>query len=229
MTTLTQIVNEIYVPADQPKVIGNYLLDTVIGEGRFACVRAGIHQLAQGQVAVKTLSKFCASRGDTQRCLFFQESKSLRRLQHWNIVRLYETMETKNTYYLVLEVIPGMSLSTLLNKRGTLPENEAQLLIGQLASGVLYMTKSGIVHRSVYFGLSASCVAGQHLRDQCGTPMYAAPEIFGKQPYTGAVDVWSMGVVLCEMVTGIFHMFTDVFRGVVLCGMVTGVLFYVRW
>ena len=50
MTTLSEIVNECYVPADQHKVIGNYLLKEVIGEGRFACVRAGIHQLVQGKV-----------------------------------------------------------------------------------------------------------------------------------------------------------------------------------
>ncbi|XP_039314874.1 MAP/microtubule affinity-regulating kinase 3 isoform X2 [Solenopsis invicta] len=152
-----------------------------------------------------------------------REAKVLSMLQHPSIVRLYETIWCGSMYYLVTELATGGDLCTHIKEQpaGKLDENTARLYARQLVAALKHMHSKGVVHRDlkmenivlqderkeqikiVDFGLSNIYASGDPLRTQCGSPEYAAPELFvvGKR-YGPEVDLWSLGVVLYGMIIG---------------------------
>ncbi|XP_020289378.1 MAP/microtubule affinity-regulating kinase 3-like isoform X2 [Pseudomyrmex gracilis] len=152
-----------------------------------------------------------------------REAKVLSMLQHPSIVRLYETIRCGSVYYLVTELATGGDLCTHIKEQpaGKLDENTARLYARQLVAALKHMHSRGVVHRDlkmenivlqnerkeqikiVDFGLSNVYTNSNLLRTQCGSPEYAAPELFvvGKR-YGPEVDLWSLGVVLYVMVIG---------------------------
>uniref|UniRef100_A0A183INS0 Protein kinase domain-containing protein n=1 Tax=Soboliphyme baturini TaxID=241478 RepID=A0A183INS0_9BILA len=144
----------------------------------------------------------------------------LRRLQHPNIVRLYETYEDKSNYYLVMELVTGGELFDRIVERGTFSEKDASALIRQVLEAVSYMHDNGVVHRDIKpenllyhspakdskiiisdFGLSKTIDSGI-MATACGTPGYVAPEVLAQKPYGKAVDVWSIGVITYILLCG---------------------------
>ncbi|KAG5313686.1 MARK3 kinase, partial [Acromyrmex insinuator] len=152
-----------------------------------------------------------------------REAKVLSMLQHPSIVRLYETIRCGSVYYLVTELATGGDLCTHIKEQpaGKLDENTARLYARQLVAALKHMHSKGVVHRDlkmenivlqderkeqikiVDFGLSNIYTNGDPLRTHCGSPEYAAPELFivGKR-YGPEVDLWSLGVVLYGMTIG---------------------------
>ncbi|XP_029163479.1 hormonally up-regulated neu tumor-associated kinase homolog B-like [Nylanderia fulva] len=152
-----------------------------------------------------------------------REAKVLSMLQHPSIVRLYETIRCGSVYYLVTELATGGDLCTHIKEQpaGKLDENTARLYARQLVAALKHMHSKGVVHRDlkmenivlqderkeqikiVDFGLSNIYASDDPLRTQCGSPEYAAPELFivGKR-YGPEVDLWSLGVVLYGMTIG---------------------------
>ncbi|XP_014483391.1 PREDICTED: MAP/microtubule affinity-regulating kinase 3-like [Dinoponera quadriceps] len=152
-----------------------------------------------------------------------REAKVLSMLQHPSIVRLYETIRSGSVYYLVTELATGGDLCTHIKEQptGKLDENTARLYARQLVAALKHMHSRGVVHRDlkmenivlqderkeqikiVDFGLSNIYTSDDPLRTHCGSPEYAAPELFvvGKR-YGPEVDLWSLGVVLYGMITG---------------------------
>ncbi|XP_036140317.1 MAP/microtubule affinity-regulating kinase 3 [Monomorium pharaonis] len=152
-----------------------------------------------------------------------REAKVLSMLQHPSIVRLYETIWCGSMYYLVTELATGGDLCTHIKEQpaGKLDENTARLYARQLVAALKHMHSKGVVHRDlkmenivlqderkqqikiVDFGLSNVYTSNDPLRTQCGSPEYAAPELFvvGKR-YGPEVDLWSLGVVLYGMTIG---------------------------
>ncbi|KAH0955024.1 hypothetical protein HN011_004290, partial [Eciton burchellii] len=152
-----------------------------------------------------------------------REAKVLSMLQHPSIVRLYETIRCGSVYYLVTELATGGDLCTHIKEQpaGKLDENTARVYARQLVAALKHMHSRGVVHRDlkmenivlqderkqqikiVDFGLSNIYASDDPLRTHCGSPEYAAPELFvvGKR-YGPEVDLWSLGVVLYGMTIG---------------------------
>ncbi|XP_033741281.1 sperm motility kinase Y-like isoform X2 [Pecten maximus] len=207
-----------YIPFDKKKKVGNYILGRTIGEGSFAKVRQGFHVLAREKVAVKVVSKKAILLRDYVRKNVHREAVVLQKLQHPNIVRLFEVMETENTYYIVLDYADGGDFMKYLSGKKFLTEFESRRFLRQLTSAVDHMHRSNIVHRDlklenflldkdlnikiIDFGLSNMFIGETSLSTQCGSPAYAAPEIFSNQKYGSSVDIWSLGVCMHAMLIG---------------------------
>jgi len=149
-----------------------------------------------------------------------RETEILSQLIHPHIARLYEVIETTTAMHLVMEYAESTLLAYVLERNG-LPETEARKFFSQILSAVSYCHKKNIIHRDIKhqnllleknhstklidFGLSNFMEEGKLRSTFCGTPAYAAPEmILGKQYVGPEVDVWSLGVVLYSMITGVF-------------------------
>uniref|UniRef100_A0A8C5NDW3 non-specific serine/threonine protein kinase n=1 Tax=Gouania willdenowi TaxID=441366 RepID=A0A8C5NDW3_GOUWI len=184
----------------QPHV-GNYRLLKTIGKGNFAKVKLARHILTGREVRL------------------FREVRIMKILNHPNIVKLFEVIETERTLYLVMEYASGGEVFDYLVAHGRMKEKEARAKFRQIVSAVQYCHQKHIVHRDLKaenllldadmnikiadFGFSNEFTLGNKLDTFCGSPPYAAPELFQGKKYDGPeVDVWSLGVILYTLVSG---------------------------
>ncbi|XP_070568178.1 serine/threonine-protein kinase MARK1-like [Ptychodera flava] len=200
------------------KKVGGYILGQIIGSGSFARVCKGTHILTEERVAVKVIDKKLVEKREYVKRNLRREAAMLQRLHHPNIIQLYEVLETPNNYYLVLELADGQEFMTYLQDKKRFTERETRKFMRQLTSAVDHMHQADIIHRDIKienllldrdcnlkmidFGLSNMLGPDGFLQTQCGSPAYAAPEIFCNTEYGPAVDVWSMGVNMYAMLTG---------------------------
>ncbi|KAG8753546.1 hypothetical protein FRC12_011500 [Ceratobasidium sp. 428] len=200
---------------------GPYLLLQTLGEGEFGKVKLGLHATWGEEVAVKLIR-----RGNVENALRMskveREIEVLRTINHPNIVRLYDVIETDKYIGIVLEYASGGELFDHILAHRFLRERDACKLFAQLISGVSYIHQKKIVHRDLKlenllldrnrnviitdFGFANRF---EHRPDDlmqtsCGSPCYAAPElVISEGEYVGsAVDIWSCGVILYAMLAG---------------------------
>jgi serine/threonine protein kinase len=150
-----------------------------------------------------------------------KELESWRQLAHPNICRLFEVHETPMAYAFVSEICEGGDLLERINEYGFMAEPEAKTYFRQLVSAVAFCHERGIVHRDLKlenilvdgagqikladFGFAGfyDVLGRKRMYEYCGSPPYAAPEIFMGRPYIGPeIDAWSLGVVLYALCTG---------------------------
>uniref|UniRef100_A0A8C7FL59 non-specific serine/threonine protein kinase n=1 Tax=Oncorhynchus kisutch TaxID=8019 RepID=A0A8C7FL59_ONCKI len=198
--------NSVATTAEETPHIGNYRLLKTIGKGNFAKVKLARHVLT-GKEVTQTHT------------LLFREVRIMKLLNHPNIVKLFEVIETEKTLYLVMEYASGGEVFDYLVAHGRMKEKEARAKFRQIVSAVQYCHQKCIVHRDLKaenllldsdmnikiadFGFSNEFVMGSKLDTFCGSPPYAAPELFQGKKYDGPeVDVWSLGVILYTLVSG---------------------------
>ncbi|KIP11297.1 hypothetical protein PHLGIDRAFT_53040, partial [Phlebiopsis gigantea 11061_1 CR5-6] len=194
------------------RVVGNYTLGKVIGEGAYGKVRMGVHRLTGTRVAIKQIPKEMSAS-------LTREIHHHRQLHHPHLTQLYEVIATENNIWLVTELCSGGELFDYLAEKGRLSEDETRLIFGQLCLAVAYVHEKGIVHRDLKlenvlldehcriklgdFGFTREFDRGVLLETFCGTTGYASPEMLMLEKYLGPeVDIWSLGVILYTLLTG---------------------------
>ncbi|XP_041850232.1 MAP/microtubule affinity-regulating kinase 4 isoform X5 [Melanotaenia boesemani] len=209
--------NSIALCSDEHPHIGNYRLLKTIGKGNFAKVKLARHILTGREVAIKIIDKTQLNPTSLQK--LFREVRIMKTLNHPNIVQLFEVIETEKTLYLVMEYASGGEVFDYLVAHGRMKEKEARAKFRQIVSAVHYCHQKNIVHRDLKaenllldadsnikiadFGFSNEFTEGSKLDTFCGSPPYAAPELFQGKKYDGPeVDIWSLGVILYTLVSG---------------------------
>ncbi|XP_063591741.1 serine/threonine-protein kinase NIM1-like isoform X2 [Penaeus indicus] len=169
------------------------------------------------KVAVKVIDKSKLDQ-KTQRMLA-REIANMDTVAHPNIIRLFEVVETLSRIHLVLEFAPGGELFNRITTEGRLPENDSGKVFTQVLAAVTYLHSLSIIHRDIKaenvflagpgvvklgdFGFSTRVHSlEQQLSTFCGSPPYAAPELYKDESYLGpAVDIWALGVLLFFILT----------------------------
>uniref|UniRef100_A0A8B9L7C9 non-specific serine/threonine protein kinase n=1 Tax=Astyanax mexicanus TaxID=7994 RepID=A0A8B9L7C9_ASTMX len=200
-----------------PVRVGFYDIERTLGKGNFAVVKLAKHRITKSEVAIKIIDKTQLDAANLEK--IYREVEIMKLLDHPHIIKLYQVMETKNMLYLVTEYAKNGEIFDYLASRGRLSEADARRKFWQILSAVEYCHERGIVHRDLKaenllldahmnikiadFGFGNFFRPGEPLATWCGSPPYAAPEVFEGQQYEGPqLDIWSMGVVLYVLVCG---------------------------
>ncbi|XP_046571987.1 hormonally up-regulated neu tumor-associated kinase-like [Haliotis rubra] len=177
------------------------------------------------KVAVKAIPKKLLVQKESARRHFRRQALLSQYVHHPNIIRLYEAMETPNSYYLVLELAERGHFCQYLAQKRCLDENEARKFVSQLVSAVDHMHVSGIVHRDLRldnflldkdlnlkisdFGQGSHPGPGSSQPGQGMSPAYVAPEMFTGKQGGPAADIWSIGVCVFTMLCGKLPFMSD--------------------
>lgn len=205
----------------QPTMLGGrYQVIERLGQGGMATVFRARDLNLQRDVALKVLrDSLITEPGFRDR--FLQEARAAANLSHPNIVTVFDFGQDDDLLYLVMEYVPGTDLKTLMRRQGRLPILEAVDLMIKICSGVGYAHRAGLVHcdlkphnilvtadhqaKITDFGIARALAAidpDEHSAVVWGSPLYFAPEQASGGPPSPASDVYSLGVILFEMITG---------------------------
>jgi len=206
----------------EEKIFNNrYRLDRKLGEGGMALVYCGTDILLRRRVAVKVLREQYAADDEFVR-RFYQEAESAAKLSHPNIVNTYDVGRQDDTYFIVMELVDGPSLAEIIAADGRLPEQVAIDYAAQIASGLAYAHRQGLLHRDIKpanvlvtkddvvklsdFGI-ARAVSQQTMALTkpglvMGSVYYISPEQAQEHDVHETSDLYSLGVVLYQMLTG---------------------------
>ena len=194
---------------------GRYRVEETLGHGGMATVYLAYDEKLRRRVAVKVLAGNLAEENNVRR-RFLREARLAARLSHPNVVQVYDAGETEAHLFIVMEYVPGASLAG----RGKISPEEAVQLVLQACAGLQHAHEAGLVHRDVKpanlllredgvlkiadFGIARAADA-THLTQQgtvLGTAAYLAPEQAAGEEVTTAADIYSLGAVLYELLTG---------------------------
>ncbi len=207
---------------DTPSTIlgGRYEILETLGAGGMAKVYHARDLNLQRQVAIKLLREDFTD-DPAFRVRFLQEARAAANLVHPNIVTVFDFGHESKRYFIVMEFVQGTDLKTLIRRRGRLQVEEAIEILIQVASGVGYAHRAGLIHcdlkphnilvthdgraKITDFGISRALAAidqEEYSEIVWGSPQYFAPEQAAGGPPSPASDVYSLGIVLYEAITG---------------------------
>jgi serine/threonine protein kinase len=202
------------------RTVGNYRLKSLIGRGGTSEVYSAEHALLGGVVAIKLLRPELAD-DSTQAIALVDEGTKVRTIDHPNVVRVLDAGLDPESHgcYLVMEHVAGETLSARLRREGPLPETEVRRLGAELADGVAAAHARGIVHRDLkpanvmlegtrpkivdfgiakHLGTRSAVTTGRMV----GTLAYMAPEQLSSGLIAPCTDIWALGVIVFEALTG---------------------------
>ncbi|XP_011000053.1 PREDICTED: serine/threonine-protein kinase ATG1 [Populus euphratica] len=201
------------------RVVGDYLVGRQIGSGSFSVVWHARHRVHGTEVAIKEIVTNRLSK-KLQESLM-SEIFILKRINHPNIIRLHDIIEAPGRIHIVLEYCKGGDLSMYIQRHGRVPEAIANHFMQQLAAGLQILRDNNLIHRDLKpqnlllstsddnavlkiadFGFARSLQPQGLAETLCGSPLYMAPEIMQLQKYDAKADLWSVGAILFQLVTG---------------------------
>uniref|UniRef100_A0A8B9JU69 non-specific serine/threonine protein kinase n=1 Tax=Astyanax mexicanus TaxID=7994 RepID=A0A8B9JU69_ASTMX len=197
----------------------------LIGHGAFAVVFRGRHKQKHDlEVAVKCINKKNLAKSQS---LLGKEIKILKELKHENIVGLLDFQEISGCVYLVMEYCNGGDLAEYLHSKGSLSEDTIRSFLQQIAAAMSVLRSKGIIHRDLKpqnilltyssgrranpnsicvkladFGFARYLQGNTMAATLCGSPMYMAPEVIMSQNYDAKADLWSVGTIIFQCLTG---------------------------
>jgi serine/threonine-protein kinase len=200
-----------------PSSLGRYLIADRIGEGAMGVVYRARDPVIDRVVALKTIAPQLS--GDALREFnqrFFHEAKSAGRLNHPNIVTIHDAGEADGVAYIAMEHLEGPSLRQVLDDHPPLAVSRVLEIGAQVARGLAYAHEHGVVHSDIKpanvilvngrrpkitdFGIAR--VAGTAGGELAGSPKYMSPEQVRGEALDGRTDIYSLGTVLYELLTG---------------------------
>ena len=198
-------------------ILNEYSIKGTIGKGSFSKVKLGINKLTGQKVAIKILDKK-KIKINSERKRIQRELNIIKKLNHINIIKIFQIKEDTNNIYIIMEYIENNLFFYIINNKN-LSEKESSFYFFQLISGLEFIHSQGIVHRDlkpenilltkkrllkiIDFGLSNYFSKDKLLSTSCGSPSYTAPEILLGKKYDGfASDIWMVGIILFVMVCG---------------------------
>ena len=200
------------------KILGNYILKEELGAGQFGAVYHSYDLKNNDEYAIKTINITKLTKFPQLLSLIQNEITVLSKIDNPNIIRLKESIQKANNYYLVYEYCNGGTLETYISKKKHLSEKEALSFFQQIIHGFKSLFINKVLHRDLkpanillHNGIIKIADFGfcKPLEDQfdltktmVGSPIYMAPEILKGEIYNTKADIWSMGVVLFEMLFG---------------------------
>ncbi|MBI5436856.1 MAG: protein kinase [Nitrosomonadales bacterium] len=201
--------------------LGRYEIIGELGQGAMGIVYKAKDPLIDRVVAIKTISlNLALDEKEEYEARFYQEAKAAGRLSHPNIVTIYDVGKSGDVAYIAMEFLQGRELRDVLNEEPRLPLDQVLDIVVQVAQGLAYAHENGIVHRDVKpanimvvrdghvkitdFGIAR--MASASVRTQTGmvlgSPKYMSPEQVMGKPIDHRSDIFSLGVMLYEMLTG---------------------------
>ncbi|NOR21876.1 MAG: protein kinase, partial [Candidatus Aminicenantes bacterium] len=198
---------------------GRYQIIEVLGKGGMGKVYRALDKKLNEEVALKLVKPEIASDKKTLE-RFSNELKIARKIAHKNVGRMYELMEEKGIHFITMEYVPGEDLKSFIRRAETLSAGKAISIAKQVCEGLAEAHELGVVHRDLKpqnimidkegnsrimdFGIARSLKA-KGITDagvMIGTPEYMSPEQVDAKETDQRSDIYSLGVILYEMVTG---------------------------
>ena len=216
-TTATLAINS-YTPS----MLGRYRVLKELGRGAMGLVYLGKDPTIQRFVAIKTMRLDQVDSDDKLqdvKARFFREAESTGRLSHPNIVTIYDAGEENDLGYIAMELIEGIPLKQWARKPNLMPVNEVLLTVATVADALDYAHQQGVIHRDIKpanimltkdrvvkvmdFGIAKMASSSKTQTNiVLGTPTYMSPEQIAGKKVDGRSDIFSLGVVLFELLTG---------------------------
>ncbi|EGG22862.1 putative protein serine/threonine kinase [Cavenderia fasciculata] len=210
--------------------LSDYELHKELGRGAFSIVYLVTEKKTKKQWAMKVIDRKSSSKAALQ-----TEIEIMKKIDHPNIVKMYEYFESTDKIYLVVELVTGGPLFDKIMEKKSFTEKEARTIVKQLLESLQYLHSMGIVHRDLKpenlllknesdltialsdFGLSKILADDVFMKTTCGTPSYVAPEVLNNisnapTAYSEAVDMWAVGVIAYILLCGFPPFYSDDIR-----------------
>ena len=203
----------------------NYEYIKDISSGSFGSVIKAINKNTKEEVAIKIINKL-SDKIDI--CKIKEEINILKRLNHKNILKYYEYIETNGNIYIIMEELKGGTLKDWIkkNKNENINEEKISLIIKNILSAISYLHNMNMCHRDIKpenimfknnydinsiklidFGLSVKNFYDYGEQTYCGTFIYMAPEQLENNFYSKLIDIWSIGIILYQLLNKGQHPF----------------------